>query len=55
MMVVLLFVLTGCGSENVTNNTSKNNTTNSTAKTNTVKEEEKVEVDYAQAAEKQFA
>ena len=58
LMLVLLFVLTGCGDEKATNNTSKNtsktNTTN-TATTNTVKEESKVNVDYAEAAEKQMA
>ena len=58
IMLVLLFVLTGCGNEQATNNTSKNTTktnTTNTATTNIVKEESKVSVDYALAAEKQMA
>ena len=59
---ILLFVLTGCGNDEVANNatnTSKNTTSKNTANTsttkNTSKEESKVSVDYEEAAKKQMA
>ena len=59
---MLLFVLTGCGNDEVANNatnTSKNTTLKNTANTsttkNTSKEESKVSVDYEESAKKQMA
>lgn len=59
---MLLFVLTGCGNDEVANNatnTSKNTTSKNTANTsttnNTSKEESNVSVDYEEATKKQMA
>lgn len=56
VMLVLLFVLTGCGDEKVVDNTS-NKTAPKTSNTvqNSSKEDSKVSVDYADAATKQMA
>lgn len=58
-MTVLLFVLTGCGNKEVTNNTS-NKMSNKTANTSNTaqkssKEDSKVNVDYEKAAKNQMA
>lgn len=59
IMTILLFGLTGCGSEDIENSvTSKvesSNTGKSTNQTNTQKGGEKVNIDYQTAAEKQMA
>lgn len=57
VMLVLLFGLTGCGSEEVGNNTANavKNTSKSSNQTNTQKGGEKVNIDYKTAAEKQMA
>lgn len=57
VMLVLLFGLTGCGSEKVGNNTANavKNTSKSSNQTNTQKGGEKVNIDYKTAAEKQMA
>lgn len=60
IMLVLLFALTGCSNEEVTNNTTNkvsNKTTNQTTNqtTNRSKEESKVKVNYEEAAQKQMA
>ena len=58
---MLLFVLTGCGKDEVANNATNNstntskNTTNTSTTKNTSKEESKVSVDYEEAAKKQMA
>ncbi len=60
-MLVLLFILTGCGEEkntkNVTNTTLKqtNNTGNTNTTQNSKKEDSKVGVDYKKSAERQMA
>ena len=61
VMLVLLFTLTGCGDEEIANNTAKTtsnkttNTSTSNTSTKSSKEESKVSVDYAVAAQKQMA
>ena len=57
VMLGLLFGLTGCGSEEVGNNTANavKNTSKSSNQTNTQKGGEKVNIDYKTAAEKQMA
>lgn len=54
VMVILLFGLTGCGDEKSNNVANKTASTNNTVK-NSLKEDTKVSVDYAGAAEKQMA
>lgn len=55
IMLVLLFVLTGCGNNKSTNTSKSTNTTKNTTSTNSSKEESKVNVNYAEAAKKQMA
>lgn len=54
-MLILIFILTGCANEDVTNNTTnKVSSKSNNVTTNTVKEEEKVSVDYEEAAKEQM-
>lgn len=54
-MLILLFVLTGCGEEKTANKTSTQTTNTSNTTQNKAKEDSKVSVDYKQAAQKQMA
>ncbi len=54
-MLILLFVLTGCGEEKTANKTSTQTTNTSNTTQNNAKEDSKVSVDYKQAAQKQMA
>ncbi len=55
LMLILLFVLTGCGEEKTANKTSTQTTNTSNTTQNNAKEDSKVSVDYKQAAQKQMA
>ena len=55
IMIVILFVFTGCGNENNTVNTTSKKSTNTTKTSNSSKEESKLNVDFKAAAEKQMA